>query len=183
MLDLIILASEAGEHVDPSVGGVHLLNATFFVSVAMLILIGIILYKKVPASIGASLDRKIAAIRAELDEAQALRADAEKLRAEYEAKLAAAAHEAAEINARAETEAEAIRAKARSDAANLIVRRQKMATDKIAAAERTAVAEIRSKVALAATGAAAALIAENHGAEADKALVDHTVAELGARLN
>lgn len=183
MLDLIILASEAGEHAEPSVGGVHLLNATFFVSVAMLILIGIILYKKVPALIGASLDRKIASIKAELDEAQALRADAEKLRAEYEAKLAAATQEAADMNARAETEAEAILAKARTDAESLIVRRQKMATDKIAAAERTAIAEIRSKVARAATGAAAALIAENHGAEADKALVDRTVAELGTRLN
>lgn len=183
MLDLIILASEAGEHADPSVGGVHLLNATFFVSAAMLILIGIVLYKKVPALIGASLDRKIAGIRHELDEAQALRADAEKLRAEYEAKLAAATQEAADMNARAEAEAEAILAKARTDAENLIVRRQKMATDKIAAAERTAITEIRDTVTRAATGAAAALIAENHGAEADKALVDRTVAELGMRLN
>ena len=183
MLELIILASEAGEQADPSIGGVHILNATFFVSVAMLILIGIFLYNKVPATIGASLDRKIASIKAELDEAQALRADAEKLRSEYEAKLAAASQEAADMNARAETEAEAIRAKARADAENLIVRRQKMATDKIAAAERAAIAEIRSKVALAATGAAATLIAENHNAEADKSLVDHTVAALGAQLN
>jgi len=29
MLDLIILASEAGEHADPSIGGIHLLNATW----------------------------------------------------------------------------------------------------------------------------------------------------------
>lgn len=183
MLDLITLAAAAGEHADPSIGGVHILNATFFVSVAMLILIGIVLYKKVPATIGASLDRKIASIKAELDEAQALRADAEKLRAEYEAKLAAAAQEAADMNARAETEAEAIRAKAHADAENLIVRRQKMATDKIAAAERTAIAEIRAKVARAATDAAASLIAENHNADADKSLVDHTVAQLGTRLN
>ncbi|GGB58714.1 F0F1 ATP synthase subunit B family protein [Blastomonas aquatica] len=183
MLDLVILASEAGEYVDPSVGGFNLLNGTFFVSVAMLILIGIVLYKKVPAIIGASLDRKIASIKAELDQAHALRADAEKLRAEYEAKLAAATQEAADMNDRAEADAEAILAKARTDAENLIVRRQKMATDKIAAAERAAIAEIRSKVALAATGAAASLIAENHNADADKSLVDQTVAQLGARLN
>lgn len=183
MLDLFILVSEAGEYAEPSVGGVHLLNATFFVSVAMLILIGIVLYKKVPAAIGASLDKKIAGIRAELDEAQALRTDAEKLRAEYETKLAAATQEAADMHARAEAEAEAILAKARLDAENLIVRRQKMATDKIAAAERAAVAEIRNKVARAATGAAAALIAENHDADADTALVNRTVAELGTRLN
>ena len=87
------------------------------------------------------------------------------------------------MNARAEAEAEAVLAKAHTDAESLIARRQKMATDKIAAAERAAIAEIRSKVARAATGAAAALIAENHTADADKALVDHTVAELGTRLN
>lgn len=183
MLDIAILAAAAGEHADPSVGGVHLLNATFFVSAAMLVLIGIILWKKVPAMVAASLDAKIAGIKAELDEAQALRAEAEKLRAEYEAKLAAASKEAADMNARAEAEAEAVLAKARTDAENLIVRRQKMATDKIAAAERAAIAEIRNKVATAAAGAAATLIAENHNADADKSLVDQTVAQLGMRLN
>ena len=176
MLDIAILAAAAGEHADPSVGGVHLLNATFFVSAAMLVLIGIILWKKVPAMVAASLDAKIAGIKAELDEAQALRAEAEKLRAEYEAKLAAASKEAADMNARAEAEAEAVLAKARTDAENLIARRQKMATDKIAAAEREAVEDVRNRAVNAATTASRKLIAAKHDAEADQALADKVIA-------
>ena len=39
-----------------------------------------------PAAIGKALDKKIAAIRDQLDEAAALRKEAEALKAEYEAK-------------------------------------------------------------------------------------------------
>jgi F-type H+-transporting ATPase subunit b len=72
--------------------------------------------------------------------------------------------------------------KAEADAAELIARRTRMAEDKIAAAERSAIQAIRARAADAATTAAAAVIAEKHGAEADKALVDKTIAGLG-RLN
>jgi F-type H+-transporting ATPase subunit b len=51
-----------------------------------------------------------------------------------------------------------------------------MAEDKIAAAERAAVADLRARAADAATTAAGALIAENHTAAADKALVDQAIA-------
>ena len=55
-----------------------------------------------------------------------------------------------------------------------------MAEDKIAAAERTAIADIRAKAVSAATEAAAALIAQNHDAKADKAMVDGAIKSLGA---
>jgi F-type H+-transporting ATPase subunit b len=57
-----------------------------------------------------------------------------------------------------------------------------MAEDKIAGAERTAIAEVRARAADAATRAAATIIAQRHGAEADKTLVDRTIAGLG-KLN
>jgi len=90
-----------------------------------------------------------------------------------------AAGDAAAIVAHAEDEAKQLLAKAEADAAELVVRRGKMAEDKIAAAERGAVAEVRAKAADAAAKAAAAIIAEKHGATADKALVDKTIAGLG----
>jgi len=58
-----------------------------------------------------------------------------------------------------------------------------MAEDKIAAAERAAIAEVRAKAAEAATKAAAALIAERNDADSDKVLVDKAIAALGQRLN
>ena len=163
-------------HVDPTALG---LNATAWVSLAMILVIVLLLWKKVPAIIGSSLDKKIASIRANLDEAAALRADAEKLKADYEAKAKAAAREAEEMLAHARSEADAIVAQAKSDATALIERRGKMAEDKIAAAERGAVAEVRAKAANAAAAAAASLISQKHDANADKALVDQTIDDLG----
>ena len=59
-----------------------------------------------------------------------------------------------------------------------------LAEDKIAAAERTAIAEVRAKAANAATAAAAALIAERHDAAADQLLVDKAIGGIGStRLN
>ena len=74
-------------HADPAALG---LNATAWVALAMLVVIAIMLWKKVPAAIGRALDKKIEGIREQLDEAKKLRAEAEALRAEYEAKSAAA---------------------------------------------------------------------------------------------
>jgi hypothetical protein len=45
-------------HVDPTALG---LNATAWVALAMLVVIGLMLWKKVPAAIGRALDKKIAA--------------------------------------------------------------------------------------------------------------------------
>ncbi len=156
-----------------------LADPTTWVSVAMLVLLGIMLWKKVPAMIGAGLDKKIADIRSQLEEASALRAEAEKLRGEYQAKIKAAENEAAAMRARAEEEAETILAKAKADTSDLIARRQKMVEDRIAAAERAAVAEVTQKAAKAATAAAAALIAEKHDAAADKSLIDKAIATVG----
>jgi len=134
------------------------------------------LWKKVPALIAAMLDNKIAEISKQLNEAERLRLDAESLKAEYEAKLAGAVKEAADMRARAESEAETLVAKAKADATALIARRKQMAEDRIAAAEATALTEVRAATAKAATAAAAALIAEKHDVKADKALVDQAIA-------
>ena len=150
-----------------------------WVSLAMLALIGIFLWKKVPGMIGAGLDKKIADIRSQLDEATALRSEAEKLRGEYQAKMKAAEAEAAAMRARAEEEAEAILAKAKADTSDLIKRRQQMAEDRIGAAERAALVEVREKAARASTAAASLLIAEKHDRTADKSLVDKSIATLG----
>jgi F-type H+-transporting ATPase subunit b len=94
-------------------------------------------------------------------------------------KAKAAAGEAEQMLAHAREEADAILAQARADAAALIERRGRMAEDKIAAAERTAVAEVRARAANAAAAAAAQLIAEKHDAQSDKPLVDSAIDGLG----
>ncbi|MHA6766397.1 F0F1 ATP synthase subunit B family protein [Sphingobium ummariense] len=163
-------------HTDPKVVG---MDATAWVSLAMGVFIIILLVKGVPGLIGKALDGRIAQIKAQLEEATKLRAEAEALKAEYEAKLAAAAGEAEAMRQSAEHEAETLIADAKVNAEALVVRRRKMAEDKIGAAERAAIAEIRAKAVSAATSAAATLIAQGHDANADKALVDQAIKGLG----
>jgi F-type H+-transporting ATPase subunit b len=171
----------AGEtyHAAPAVLGI---DATMWVGLAMLALILIVVWKKVPSAIGGMLDKQIAAIRTRLDEANQLRAEAEALREEYARKLANVEQEAAAMVAHADEEAQALLVKAKADAEDLIRRRTRMAEDKIAAAERAALDQVRSTAAEAATKAAGAIIAQKHDAGADKALVDQTIAGL-SRLN
>lgn len=163
---------------EPSAFG---LEAPAFVSLAMIAVFAILIWKKVPSAIGKALDKKIAAIRQQLDEAAQLRAEAEALRSEYEAKAAQADAEAATMIERARHEAEGIVSQAEANAAALVERRTRMAEDKIAAAERAAVDEIRARAATAAAAAAEQLIRARLDAPADKALVNETIADLGRR--
>lgn len=169
----------AEHHVEPSIGG--FLDATMIVALAMTVVIALLIWKNVPSAIGKSLDKKIAAIRDQLAEAEALRKDAEALKAEYEAKAAVADQEAAAMVERAKHEAEAIVAKASQDAAALVERRKLMAEAKIAAEERAAIDELRATAARAATAAAAKVIAERNDTTADKSLVDRAIAGLANR--
>jgi F-type H+-transporting ATPase subunit b len=168
----------AAEHHAPSVLGIE---AAGFVSLSMLLVIALLLWKKVPAAIGRGLDGRISAIRAQLAEAEALRTEAQALKAEYQAKYDTAETEAAAMIDRANRDAEGIVAKARTDAETLVARRTRMAEDKIAAEERAAVDQVRASVASAAARASARLIAERHDAASDARLVDGTIAGLGLR--
>ncbi|MET0361178.1 MAG: F0F1 ATP synthase subunit B [Sphingobium sp.] len=173
--------SMAGHNApDPAIGGAGgYLNATTIVSLAMLIFIVVLIWKKVPALIAKVLDDRIATIRTQLGEASSLRAEAEALKAQYEGKLAAVTGEAEALRARAQEDAAQILSDAEANAAALVVRRQKMAEDKIAAAERAAIADIRARAVKAATLAAATLIEQKHDAKADKGLVDSAIKGLG----
>jgi F-type H+-transporting ATPase subunit b len=166
----------AAEHATPVAFG--FIGPTAWVSLAMLVFIGVLLWKGVPKLIAGGLDSKIATIREQLDEAKKLRAEAEALRAEYAAKIANAEKDAAAMIEHAQVEAAAIVDKAQADAQAMIARRQRMAEDKIAAAERGAVEELRAQAASAAASAAAGLIAARHGAEADRKLADQIIAGL-----
>lgn len=149
-----------------------------WVSIAMLVLIGIFVWKKVPGLITGGLDNKIAEIKSQLDEAKDLRAEAEKLRDEYAAKIAGAEKDAEAMMEGAQREADAILEKAQADSEAMVARRKRMAEDKIAAAERDAVAGVRTAAVDAAAAASKALIADKHGADADKALADEVISSL-----
>ena len=165
-------------HAEPNFYGV---TAPMFIGLAMLVVFAILAWKKVPAAIGKALDGKIALIRDQLAEAEALRNEAEALKAEYQAKAQSAEAEAASVVERAHGEAQEIVAKAKSDAEMLIERRSRMAEDKIAAEERAAVKQLRAAAADSAARAAARLITERDDPATDEKLVNRTIAELPSR--
>jgi F-type H+-transporting ATPase subunit b len=170
--------TEAPHEAEPAFFG---LNPGWWVALAMLIVFGVFIWKKVPAAIGNALDEKIALIRDQLAEAEALRKEAEALKAEYAKKAKGADKDRAALIERAKHEAEEIVAKAKTDAEALIARRTRMAEDKIAAEERAAVEQLRSAAADAATKAAARLIANRHDASSDQKLVDQAIKEIAGR--
>jgi F-type H+-transporting ATPase subunit b len=155
------------------------LDAPQWIALAMVVVFLILLWKRVPRAIASALDKKIASIRQQLDEAAQLRKDAEALKAEYQARAASADAEAATMIERARHEADTILAQAKADSEALVERRTRMAENKIAAAERAALDEVRAKAASAAASAATALIREEMGADADKAMVDQAIQGLG----
>ena len=180
-LSAITLVSEpAGpEHAEPAAFGV--VTAPVAIALAMIVVIAVIIWKKVPAAIGRALDDKIKLIRDQLAEAESLRKEAEALKAEYEAKAKSADKDREALLERARHEAHEIVAKAKTDAEALIERRTRMAEDKIAAEERTAIEQLRASAVEAATKAAARLIAERHDAASDGKLVDQAIKEIAGR--
>ncbi len=148
-----------------------------YVGLSIFILIAIFV-AKAPTKIAAALDARIAVTRRTLDEAHAIRAEAEALLANAKAQSAASAGDAVTIIAHAEAEAKALLANAETQATELTARRSKMAEDKIGAAERQAVADVRARAASAAASVAAQVIAATHDGAADRALVDSAIARL-----
>jgi F-type H+-transporting ATPase subunit b len=175
---LMAAVAAAPEAAEPTFLG---LNPGGWVSLAILIVFMVLIWKKVPGAIGHALDSKIALIRDQLAEAEALRTEAQALKADYEAKSASADKDREALLERAKHEAQEIVAKAKGDSEALIARRTRMAEDKIAAEERAAIDQLRSAAADAATKAAARIIADRHDAATDAKLVDEAIKEIGAR--
>jgi len=178
MLDLLAhAAADAGhEFVEPAAFG--FLTPPMAVALAMAVLLIILWRFGVPRMVASALDKRIAGIMTQLDEAAKLRAEAEALKTSYEKKSAEADAEIAGLRESAERQAFEIVAKAERDAKAMIARRKALAAEKIAAAERAAIDELRTRAASAATAAASGLIAKQHDAAADKALVDQAIAGL-----
>ena len=174
-MNLVLLAA-AGEGAEPRLMG---LDAEGWVYAAITIFFLVaVFYAGAHRRLTSALDAMIAETRRSLDEAAAIRAEAEALLAGARRQQAESHGEAATILAHAEQEAAAIVAKAQADTTGVIASRARMATDKIEAAERAAIAGLRDQAASAATQAAGALIAARHDAGADKALVDAAIAAI-----
>ena len=158
-------------------------NTDIVVAIGFVIFVGVLIYYKVPRFLTRKLDERALRIKEELDEARALRDEAQTLLAGYERRQKEVRAQAEEIVAAARIEAEKAAEAAKEDIRRSVARRMQTATEQIVAAEQTAIRQIRDRAVSVAVAAAADVLRQQvRGEEADR-LIDAAIAEAGAKLH
>lgn len=157
-------------------------DPTFWIAVAFLVFVALAA-RPVSGALAAALDARSARIRTELEEAQALREEAQKTVAEFKRKQRDALKEAEQILDHAKLEAKRLRERAERDLEAALERREQAALDKIAQAEAQALQEVRDQAIEVALVATAKLISENLGPERSGAMIDQAIRDLSGKLH
>lgn len=158
-------------------------DPTFWVAVGTALFVILVIYLGVPGQVAKMLDERAAGIRAELEEAKRLRAEAEALLAEYKKKTQNASQEAQAIIDAAKASAERLATDSRAQLQVQIERRTKMAEQKIAQAEAEAIADVRAAATSVAATAAAAVIGKSITEAKGDALIDNSIRDLRTKLH
>ncbi len=158
-------------------------NTNFVVLIAFIVFVGILIYAKVPARLTGMLDVRAATIKAELDEARALREEAKSILATYERRQKEVQEQADRIVSQAKEEALAAAAQAKGDLKTSIARRLASATDQIASAEAAAIRQVREQAVSVAIAAAGDVLSKQMTAEAASSSIDEAIAQVEARLH
>jgi len=159
------------------------MDATFWATVGLFLFFIILAYYGVPGMIGKSLDARAERIRHDIDEARRLRDEAQQLLAEYQRKRKEAEQEAQDIVTAAKREADMLVAEAKQKTDDYVSRRTTLAEQKIAQAERDAVAEVRGRAVDIAIEAAGQVLADKVGSGKDASLFKSALDEVKTRLN
>ena len=158
-------------------------NTDFVVLLGFLTFVGILIYLKVPGKIAGMLDARAVAIKADLDEARALREEAKSILATYERRQKEVQEQADRIVASARDEAMAAAAQAKDDLKASIARRLAAATDQIASAEAGAIRQVREQAIAVAIAAAGDGLAKQMTADAAAASIDDAIVQVADRMH
>ncbi|MDU8912926.1 F0F1 ATP synthase subunit B [Aestuariicoccus sp. MJ-SS9] len=158
-------------------------NTDFVVLLGFLLFLAVLVYFKVPGLLGGMLDKRAEGIRSELDDARALREEAQTLLASYERKQNEVQEQADRIVAHAKEESQIAADQAKEDLKASIARRLAAAEGQIASAEAAAVKEVRDQAAAVAIKAAKSVIAKQMTATDANKLIDEAITEVGAKLH
>ena len=158
-------------------------NSDFVVSIAFILFVAVLLYVKVPKLLAGLLDKRADQIKADLDSARTLREEANTLLASYERKQREVQEQADRIVAAARADAMAAAQVAKEDLKAAIARRLAAAEDQIASAEASAVREVRERAVAVAIAAAGDVLARQMTPESANAMLEASIAEVGAKLH
>jgi F-type H+-transporting ATPase subunit b len=180
---LALAAAEETHGATEAAPGGLLGDATFWVLIAFLIVIGIFARAGMHKTIASGLDKRSRAIADEINEARKIREEAQELLATYQRRQREAEDEAAAIIEQAKKDAKRLANEARDKINAQMERRVRAAEEKIARAEAQALSEVRSQAADLAVDAAREIIRERMDSGAQSAFIDKAISGLRDKLN
>ena len=160
-----------------------LANTDFVVLIGFLLFLGVLVYFKVPGRVTGMLDKRADGIRSDLEEARALREEAQSLLASYERKQGEVKDQADRIVAHAKEEARLAAEDAKSGLSETIERRVKSAEEQIGSARDAAIRDVRERATRVAIAAAAEVVAAQMSGDRASRLIDESIETVGRRLN
>ena len=164
-------------------GWTDLSNTNMVVTLAFLLFITFLGYMGVHKMLGSQLDNRADGIKSELEEARALREEAQTILASYERKQKEVAEQAERIVAHAKEEASNAAVAAKEDLKASIARRLAAAQDQIASAETAAVKEVRDSAVQVAVSAARDVIAKQMTATDGNKLIEDAIKTVETKLH
>jgi F-type H+-transporting ATPase subunit b len=127
------------------------------------------------------LDGRAAKVQEQLNEASALRAEAQRLLDLYRSKQEQAVKDAADILEAAKAQAEMMRQAGEAELKRTLAAREAQAMDRIALAEQAAIQSVKARAVEIAIRAATGLVAESIDKDGAAALVDRAIDDLPQR--
>ncbi len=157
-------------------------DPTFWVLIAFIIFVAAF-GRMIWRGIAGGLDKRADKIRADLDEAERLREEAQDLLASYQRKQRDAAKEADAIIAHAREEAERVAAQGKERIEASLARREKLALERIGRAEAQALADVRSRAVDAAVEATRSYLAGRMSGRHAEKLLESAIKELPEKIH
>jgi len=173
-----VLASAAGE-----AGAGPMIGEESWVALSLFVLLGVFAWLGVHRFVARSLDARRESIRKELEEARALKAEAQEALAQLQRRQNAAADDAEAMLAQAKEDARLLRADSEKKLEDLMARRRAAMEQKIAQAESDVIRELRAEAAELAVNAARRALRETLSQDVDKRVIARTIETIDSRLH
>lgn len=155
-------------------------NEIIWGAFGFLVVFGALAWKGLPA-IKKTMNERTEKIRADIEGAEAAKAEADKVLAEYHSQLADARNEAARILEEARQDADAVKAERIAAIQPEIDEMRARAAAEIEASKAQALSELRGEITAIALGAAERVVERNLDDATNRALIDSYIDSVGAQ--
>jgi len=156
---------------------------SFWVMIAFIATMAFLWHKGAFRAIGGALDKRSDQIRKELEEAQALKEEAQALLASYQRRQRKVVEDAESILSNATAEANRIIARAEGRIEEEVKKRTELAEQKIAQAQAAAIRDVSARAVDITISASEALLTSELSGKASTSLLDDAVSDVGSRFN